>query len=92
MTVQSAATAPHIRTEWEGLTAYLDTWINAPQFNHTHYLDHTDYNQAFDYIFLMIGRLRKRLIVVRVSATGGGDDKDEIRLIAADKKFKIRPI
>lgn len=40
----------------------------------------------------MLGRLRKRMIAVRISDTGGGDTKDEIRLIHNNKKFRIRPI
>lgn len=80
------------RHEWQGFTGILDRWIQSPQFNHTHYLASGDYCQAFDHIFLMLGRLRKRMIAVRISDTAGGDTKDEIRLIAAKCKFKIRPI
>lgn len=80
------------RQEWHGFTAILDRWIASPQFNHTHYLANGDYSQAFDHIFLMLGRLRKRMIAVRISDTGGGDTKDEIRLIHNNKKFRIRPI
>lgn len=96
--IESSATAAKrygfisARTEWDGFAGMLEYWIKAPQFSHTHYLDTTDYAQAFPHIFLMLGRLRKRLIAVRVQDTGAGDDKDEIRLIADDKKFKIRPI
>lgn len=79
--------------DWRGFAGLLDTWIATANFNHTHYLTQADYRQVFDYIFLMLGRLRKRLIAVVVNDTGAGDEKDEIRLIAADnKKFKIRPL
>lgn len=80
------------QTDWDGFAALLDTWIAAPTFNHTHYLTQADYRQVFDYIFLMLGRLRKRLIAVVVNDTGAGDEKDEIRIIYDNKKFKIRPI
>lgn len=78
--------------DWRGFAGLLDTWIAAPTFNHTHYLAQAEYRQVFDYIFLMLGRLRKRLIAVVVNDTGAGDEKDEIRLIYDNKKFKIRPI
>lgn len=70
----------------------LDRWIQSPRFNHIHYLASSDYSQAFDHIFLMLGRLRKHMIAVRISDTGGGDLKDEIRLIKDNNKFRIRPI
>lgn len=97
-TVESSSTAAERygfikpRTEWAGFTGLLEAWITAPTINHTHYLDATDYAQAFPHIFLMLGRLRKRLIAVRIQDTGGGDDRDEIRLITHNSKFKIRPI
>ena len=78
--------------DWRGFAGLLDTWIAAPTFNHTHYLAQAEYRQVFDYLFLMLGRLRKRLIAVVVNDTGAGDEKDEIRLIYDNKKFKIRPI
>lgn len=79
--------------DWRGFAGLLDSWMAAPNFDHTHYLAQDDYRQVFDYIFLMLGRLRKRLIAVIVSDTGAGDEKDEIRLIHhQNKKFKIRPL
>ena len=79
--------------EWRGFAGLLDSWITAPTFPHTHYLAPSDYQQVFDYIFLQLGRLRKRHIAVIVSDTGDGDERDEIRLIHHNgNKFKIRPI
>lgn len=80
------------QVEWRGFTGMLDAWIHQPTFNHTHYLAPDEYRQAFDYIFLMLGHLRQHLIAVRITDTGASDDKDEIRLIHDNTKFKIRPI
>lgn len=78
--------------EWRGFTGFLDSWVKSPKFNHIHYLAPDDYAQAFDYIFLSLGRLRKHLITIKVTDTGDGDIKDEITLINNSKKFRIRPI
>lgn len=83
---------PAPATDWAGFTGLLDSWIDGPKFNHTHYLDAHDYHQAFYHVFLMVGRLRKRLIAVIINDTGAGDHRDEIRLVAGNMKFKIRPI
>lgn len=82
---------PHA-VDWRGFTGLLESWITAPTFTHTHYLTPSDYHQVFDYIFLQLGHLRKRKIAVIVTDTGDGDERDEIRLIHDNKKFKIRPI
>lgn len=78
--------------EWRGFTGLLESWIQRPEFTHTHYLAPDDYRQAFDHVLLMLGRLRKRLIAVRITDTGAGDERDEIRLVAPNFKFKIRPV
>lgn len=97
-TIESTATAAARygfitpRTEWYGFTGLLESWIESPSFTHTHHLEADDYRQVFDHIFLMIGRLRKKIIAVRVSDTGAGDERDEIRLLSPTRKFIIRPI
>ena len=97
--IESRATEPERyynpiqpRTDWHGFTGLLDSWIKSPTFTHTHYLAPDDYRMAFDHVFLMLGTLRKRMIAIIINDTGGGDDKDEIRLIHQNIKFKIRPL
>lgn len=83
---------PH-RHDWRGFTGLLDTWIKAPKFNHTHYLHSDDYREVFDYLHLMLGRLRRQVISLRITDTGGGDERDQFILTAHNsKKFRIRPV
>lgn len=100
-TIESAATAQAAtgrfyaedRLDWPGFTGLLAAWIKNPAFTHTHYLTDTDYQEAFDYIFLQIAALRKKLITVDITDTGDGDEIDQITLThTSKKKFKIRPI
>lgn len=81
------------RHDWRGFTGMLDTWIKAPRFNHTHYLTPDDYREVFDYLHLMLGRLRRQIIRLRITDTGDGDETDQITLTSYNsKRFKIRPI